>query len=248
MTTTIAVACHAGGVGKTTTTDYLSYMLAKSKKVLAIDLDPQASLSARYRMQGPYIEDALAGRSGLRKVAQSASRDDGPYFLCAPASLRLQETAAWLQSQPVTHDHLEQLLRDAEGLVDVVLIDCPPSADLLTVNALVAADYVIVPVIPEPKGLDGLDRMVELVEWINSRRLSQAQIMGSVVTQIDWRTNLHANHVELLRNHPAEVLAEITMARGMDAGTRLAQMYQPLAQLVLDLIYVPSDHVEYAPC
>lgn len=244
-TTTIAIACHAGGVGKTTTTLHLAGLLTQAPlDVVTIDMDPQHSLT---RMTEPEWEigpdfvtlttDALLsgrvvpGNASMEII--TTARDDATWSLI-PASLRLQETAAWLQLQAITHDHLSTALAGLD--VPAVLIDCPPAADLLTINALCAADYVIVPVIPEPKGLDGLNRMRELVAWLNAKRVSRAQILGMVITQMDGRTKGHQQGVIDLQATGVPVLAEIPMAKGQDAATKLRHAYQPLVSAVRDRI------------
>lgn len=225
-TTIIAVACHAGGVGKTTTTQLLARCLAADHNVLAIDMDPQHSLSkwagVESDWQGTHTQDVLTARSKAEAVYPMRSGFD-----IIPATLALQETAAWMQLQLSTHDHLAQAL--AGHLIhDYILLDCPPAADLLTINALVAADYVIIPVIPESKGVDGLRRMLDLVAWLNRRGLSHAKILGVVITQIDRRTNLHIAHIEEIGAVGVPVLAEIPAARGVDADSRLFAHYQSL--------------------
>ena len=248
MTTTIAIACHAGGVGKTTTTLALAGMLSQTPvDVLTIDMDPQASLTRttesdlRPRGNDVITTDALlTGRMHLldslaHEVTEvTTARDDGAWGVI-PASMRLQETAAWMQLQTITHDHLSDALDDVDEW-DAILIDCPPAADLLTINALCAADYVIVPVIPEPKGLDGLSRMIELVYWLNSKRVSHARILGMVITQMDSRTKGHQAGVLDLQRTGVPVLAEIPMAKGQDADAKLRHAYQPLVTAVLDRI------------
>ncbi len=225
-TTIIAIACHAGGVGKSTTTQMLARCLSKDHDVLAIDMDPQHSLTrwqSATDWQGTHTEDLLTGRA---KSFEALFPTAGAWDLI-PATLALQETAAWMQLQLSTHDHLSQALAD-HLIHDYILLDCPPAADLLTINALVAADYVLVPVIPEPKGIDGLNRMIQLVAWLNKRGLSKAQILGTVITQIDRRTVLHAQHIEEIRKVSMPVLAEIPAARGVDADARLLAHYQSL--------------------
>ena len=244
MTTTIAIACHAGGVGKTTTTLHLAGLLSQEQiDVLTIDMDPQHSLSRATLSQcltsGVTTSDILTARVeanyqvGIVRTARD-ERSDGQW-LFVPASLQLQETAAWMQLQTITHDHLSAALPGL-GDIDAILIDCPPAADLLTINAICAADYVIVPVIPEPKGLDGLNRMVELVKWLNSKRVSHAQILGMVITQMDSRTKGHQAGVLDLQRTGVPVLAEIPMAKGQDADSKLRHAYQPLVTAVLGKI------------
>ena len=240
--TTIAIACHAGGVGKTTTTLHLAGLLTQTPiNVLTIDMDPQHSLShATAPMREPWLgvstSEILTGRvpANFDVCAVQTARDDGDWLL-VPASLQLQETAAWMQLQTITHDHLSTALPGL-GDLDAILIDCPPAADLLTINALCAADYVIVPVIPEPKGLDGLNRMVELVDWLNRKRVSHAQILGMVVTQMDSRTKGHQAGVLDLQRTGVPVLAEIPMAKGQDADAKLRHAYAPLVTAVLEKI------------
>ena len=243
--TTIAIACHAGGVGKTTTTLHLAGLLTQTPlDVLTIDMDPQHSLSSATEPDritcGVTISDILTGRvhPNYEVGVLRTARDDGEW-LFVPASLQLQETAAWMQLQTITHDHLSTALPGL-GDLDAILIDCPPAADLLTINALCAADYVIVPVIPEPKGLDGLNRMIELVDWLNRKRVSRAQILGMVVTQMDARTKGHQAGLLDLQRTGVPVLAEIPMAKGQDADAKLRHAYQPLVTAVLDRIQETS--------
>ena len=247
MTTTIAIACHAGGVGKTTTTLHLAGLLSQEQiDVLTIDMDPQASLTSAAQPwwldqeeAGITTSELLTGRMSLWTSpieVVSTARDDAEWMI-VPASVQLQETAAWLQLQTITHDHLDTaLFGEGHWEFDAILIDCPPAADLLTINALCAADYVIVPAIPEFKGIDGLMRMKDLVNWLNRKRVSHAQILGMVVTQMDSRTKGHQQGVLALQRTGVPVLAEIPMAKGQDADSKLRHAYQPLVTAVLGKI------------
>lgn len=239
MTTTIAIACHAGGVGKTTTTLYLAGLLTQTPlDVVTIDMDPQHSLTRATaddrQGNGITTSELITGRvTGHYDVSTvTTARDDGEWMF-VPASLQLQETAAWMQLQTITHDHLSTaMIGVTDDDVAAILIDCPPAADLLTINAICAADYVIVPVIPESKGLDGLNRMRDLVAWLNRKRVSHAQILGMVITQMDARTKGHQQGVIDLQATGVPVLAEIPMAKGQDAAAKLRHAYQPLVTAV----------------
>lgn len=237
MITTIAIACHAGGVGKTTTTYHLANALTENddRNVLVVDLDPQASLSR-------LVCTPAYWRGNTASSLLTGALLDMPYHTAngwgiIPTDIKLQETEAWMQLQLSTHDHLSQALHRYDNFHIAtrgwLLLDCPPAAGLLTINALVAADQVIVPVIPEPKGLDGLKRMIELLDWLKDRGLSSAQIAGAIITQIDRRTNLHNGHVQKIRETGIPVLGEIPAARGQNAQDLLANAYDDLARRMI---------------
>lgn len=233
--TIIAIAAHCGGSGKTTTTEKLAQGLAdRHIPVIAIDADPQASLTSLAGDGGSqwHTEDLIQGRCDLPQAAV----DTGYGWSIVPATINLQATAAWMQLQWVTHDHMATALHAAPDDT-VVLIDCPPAADLITFNSLIAADHVLVPVIPEAKGLDGLDNTVDLVQQINTRGLGHAQILGKVITQIDWRTKRHNDYVSILRNAALPVLCEVPMAKGMDASDKLSLAYATLVDHIAAMYY-----------
>lgn len=192
MARVIAIANQKGGVGKTTTAINLSASLAANEfRVLLIDMDPQGNsttgLGVAKDPSSSTVYDVLAGRTGLREIIVTVQPDG---VNLAPADKNL--VAANLEL--VTSDHREYHLRNAVMDVrddfDFILIDCPPALDLLTVNSLVAADSVLIPIQCEFFALEGISQLIDTIDRLRENLQPTLAIEGILLTMFDDRTNL----------------------------------------------------------
>lgn len=213
MTQIIAVTNQKGGVGKTTTTINVAYNLAKSgKNVLLVDLDPQGNASSGLGItkNKSTTRDVLAGKAELGEAVQ-ASEYKNLSVLPTDAELATLETEiATAKDRAI---RLKKVLADTN--YDVVLIDCPPSLGLLTVNALTAANSVIIPVQTEYYALEGLGQLLETMKLVRQALNPRLAILGVVMTMHNARTTLSAQVEEQLKKHFKDRLFETVVPRNI---------------------------------
>lgn len=192
MGRTISVANQKGGVGKTTTTVNLAAALAlQGRKVLLIDLDPQGNASMGCGVDKHHLElstyDVLLGGALVRDAMQRSAEDQ---FDVLPANGDLTAAEVALMSSPLREKRLRQALEPIKGDYDYVMVDCPPSLNMLTVNALVAADGVLVPLQTEYYALEGLSALLNTVKQIKAHANPSLGVEGILRTMHDPRNNL----------------------------------------------------------
>ena len=199
----IAVANQKGGDGKTTTSINLAACLAeKGKKVLAVDMDPQGNLTSGLGVDKDSVEksiyELIIGEVDIKEVINKEVLENLDII---PTSIDL--SAAEIELIGV--DDKEYILRNAIDQVkdqyDFVIIDCPPSLSMLTINAMTTADSVIVPIQCEYYALEGLSQLIHTVELVKDRLNSKLEIEGVVFTMYDARTNLSLQVVENVKDN-----------------------------------------------
>ena len=203
MTRIIAITNQKGGVGKTTTTVNLSASLAATRrKVLLVDLDPQGNATMGSGIDKNNVEwsgyHALMGEVSLRD-AMLFSEDAGFHIL--PGNSDLTAAEVELIQVDDRQARLTHLLQEVAGEFDYILIDCPPSLNLLTLNALTAADSVFIPIQCEYYALEGLSALLETVQLIQASINPTLQIEGLLRTMFDARNNLANQVAEQLLEH-----------------------------------------------
>ena len=198
--TIYAVANQKGGVGKTTTAINLAACLAKAgERALVVDLDPQANATSGLgeSANGTSSYDLLDGAplAELAKPTRFRNLD------LVPAKPDLAGALVELARRDDGDRYLARSIGDARGAYSFVFLDCPPSLGPLTVNALAAADRVLVPVQAEYYALEGLTQLVRSVELVRSRLNPKLALGGLVLTMVDGRTRLAADVVHEVRRH-----------------------------------------------
>jgi len=249
--TIVAITNQKGGVGKTTTAVNLGAALAEAGwRVLLVDVDAQgnaASTLGAPRGVRPNIFDALLGARALEDciIATSIERLD-----LAPASLDLAGAEIELAGAPQREQRLAAVLDGVRGRYDFILIDCGPSLGLITINALTAADHVLIPVQCEYLALEGLAALIETVARVQQQLNPALSLLGVVATMYDGRTRLARDVVAELRRH-IDTLFGTIVPRSVRLGeapshrmavlqyapaSRGAEAYRQLAQEVLERV------------
>jgi chromosome partitioning protein len=253
MSRIIAIANQKGGVGKTTTAINLSACLAEAgKRVLVIDMDPQGNCTSGFGLRKNEIENTvyelILGQSSLKQCIYDV--EDQENLQIIPSNVNL--AGAEIELLNIENDR-EYILRNEIDYVkddyDFIMIDCPPSLNLLTVNAMTTADSVLVPIQCEYYALEGISQLIHTIDLVKDRLNEKLRIEGVVFTMYDARTNLSSEVVNNVKENlntrifqtiiPRNVKLAEAPSHGLpinlyDSRSAGAESYRNLAKEVLE--------------
>jgi chromosome partitioning protein len=222
--TTLPILNNKGGIGKTTTAVNLASALARAgETVLLIDLDSQASAALSLGLSrdqlSPSIADVLFGDADIEDTIRTL--DDEPVDLL-PASLDLANADVSLFDADDRHHRLARVLDGVEPLYDFIILDCPPATSLLTLNAIVAADALIIPVSPAYLALEGVVRLGEVIKQARAGLNETTPVLGLLLTMVNRESENTDAVISKVRNHYGEKVFS-TEIRHDDALARAAE-------------------------
>ncbi len=251
MARVISVANQKGGVGKTTTSVNLSASLAVGeKKTLLIDIDPQGNATSGLgvppeKVSGRSIYQALVDRANIHDLILDTELT---FLKIIPSDLDLIGAEIELVPFPDRESRLKRAIQDLRYGFDYIIIDCPPSLGLITVNSLTAADSVLIPLQCEYLPMEGLSQLLKTIKLIRNNLNPGLTVEGILLTMVDKRNNLSHQVTEEVRKHFPELVFQTVIPRNVrlsecpsfgkpiilyDAGSRGAESYLELAQEII---------------
>jgi chromosome partitioning protein len=251
MARVISVANQKGGVGKTTTSVNLSASLAVAEqKTLLIDIDPQGNATSglgipREKTSGRSIYQALIDGVNLGDLVLETELE---FLKIVPSDINLIGAEIELVSLPHREQRLKEAIQDVKGGFDYLIIDCPPSLGLITVNSLTASDSVIIPLQCEYYPMEGLSQLIKTIDLIKENLNPELKVEGILLTMVDRRNNLSHQVTEEVRKHFSALVFNTVIPRNVrlsespsfgkpiilyDANSRGAESYLELAREVM---------------
>jgi chromosome partitioning protein len=247
----IAIANQKGGVGKTTTSVNLSACLADlGKKVLLVDLDPQGNSTSGFGFEKTKIKksvyDVLVNDAPVESVILQTEIEN---LMLMPATIQLAGAEIELVSIMSRETKLKRVLDKIKYNYEYVIIDCPPSLGLLTINSLTAANSVLVPIQCEFYALEGLSQLMNTISLVQKNLNPALSLEGVVLTMFDARTNLSIQVVDEVKNHFRHKVYQTIIPRNVrlseapshgkpithyDPKSKGAEVYLDLAREVID--------------
>lgn len=220
MTQIICIVNQKGGVGKTTTAINLSAALALSaKKTLIIDCDPQGNATTGIGIDKSEIEATLYhGLIGERDVNNIICESNTKFLDIIPSKVDLIGFEIEMMSEPMREKILKKMLAGLKKSYDYILIDCPPSLNLLTLNALTAANSVLIPLQSEFYALEGLGQLLQTVKRVKKSLNPSLKIAGIVLTMFDKRTNLSFQVAENAEKYFKDLVFKAKIPRNVRLG------------------------------
>lgn len=217
MGRTIAIANQKGGVGKTTTAINLSACLAeKGKKVLAVDMDPQGNMTSGLGVDKDSVENTIYNLIiGESKMEEVLIKDVLENLDIIPTNIDLSGAEIELldveEKEYIVRNEIDKI----KDNYDFIIIDCPPSLSMLTINAMTTADSVLVPIQCEYYALEGLSQLIHTVELVRDRLNPKITIEGVVFTMYDARTNLSLQVVENVKDNLEQTIYKTIIPRNI---------------------------------
>lgn len=212
MSVVISITNQKGGVGKTTTAVNLAYYVSKAgKRTLLIDFDPQGNATSGLGVDKQNLNltmaDVAMESNTLDEVIIPTNYKD---FFLAPSTPCLADIEVQLAQADRRFSRLKNAIEASKGNYDVIIIDCPPSLSLLTVNGLIAAKYVLLPVQAEFYALEGLGQLLETMKLIRRAMNPTLDLLGVLPTMMDTRTTLSGQvHEEIKKHFPGKVFNNV---------------------------------------